>query len=68
MASSNGFGFLVGGGKEGILTSKAISSIFVKTYSEVSYLNDKCHTETNKAQGTSSFFYCVEITGRGAVW
>ena len=54
--------------KQGILTSSAISSIFVKIYSEVSYLNDKYHTENNKPQGTSSFFYCVEITGRGAVW
>jgi len=32
MASSNGLGFLIGGGKEGILTSKAISSIFVKIH------------------------------------
>ena len=42
--------------KQGILTSSAISSIFVKIYSEVSYLNDKYHTENNKPQGTSSFF------------
>jgi hypothetical protein len=32
MTSSNRFGFLVGGEKEDILTSKAISSIFVKIH------------------------------------
>ena len=48
MASSNGFGFLVGGGKEDILTSKAISSIFVKIYLEVCYLDGKYHTKNNK--------------------
>jgi len=50
------------------LTSYAVSSIFVNIYSKVSHLNDKYHTENNKPQGISSFFYYVEITGRGAVW
>ena len=42
--------------KQGILTSSSISSIFVKIYSEVSYLNDKYHTENNKPQETKLIF------------